>query len=143
MPSYYPPGTRRGNRTYIVRGRIDGHEYEFRTKAVGRGGATDDWHEFKSGIKKRRQPRDRETATFSDAVLRYEAARDLSKGEQRSVDRLKKHFLGKLLSSFRPADLVQAAHILYPNVLPQTKNRHAIEPALAILHYAAKNGLCD
>ena len=38
MPSYYPPGTRKGSRFYIVRGRIDGREYEVRTRATDKGG---------------------------------------------------------------------------------------------------------
>ena len=142
MPSYYPPGTRKGSRFYIVRGRIDGQEHEVRTRATDKGGAEEHWYEFKRGVQKRAVS-PRATATFEEAVRLYEAARNLSRGEQRHVNRLKKHFGGKLLSSFRPADLVHAAHTLYPNVARSTKNRQAIEPATAILHYAAKNDLCD
>lgn len=143
MPSYYPPGTRRGNRFYIVRGRINGKEREVRTRARDKGSAEESWHDFKRGVRKRRLPGSRETATFDDAVRLYEAARNLSRGEQRHVDRLRQHFGTKSLSTLRPADLVDAAHTLYPTVTPQTKNRQAIEPCAAILHYAARNGLCD
>ena len=143
MPSYYPPGTRKGNRTYIVRGRIDGRAYEQITGATDKSGAEEFWYALRRDVRQGAVARDRETATFDDAVRLYEAARDLSRGEHRRVDRLRLHFRGKLLSAFRPADLVDAAHTLYPNVVAATKNRAAIEPAAAILHYAARNKLCE
>ena len=142
MPSYYPPGTRKGNRFYIVRGRVAGKEREVRTGCRDKGGAEDAWHDFKREIQKRRVSGSRETATFGDAVRLYEAARDLSRGEKRRVARLAQHFGQKALSTFRPADLIAAGHALYPNAGPATKNRSAIEPAAAILHYASRNGLC-
>jgi len=68
----------------------------------------------------------------------------LSRGEKRRVDRLRQHFGDiRALATFRPADLIDAAHALYPACLPQTKNRAAIEPAAAILHYAHRQKLCD
>lgn len=143
MPSYYPPGTRKGNRTYIVRGRIDGRAYEQITGATDKSGAEEFWYALRRDVRQGAVARDRETATFDDAVRLYTAARDLSHGEQRRVDRLSTYFHGKLLSDLRPADLVGAAHILYPRATPATKNRSVIEPAAAILHYASRQGLCD
>ncbi len=143
MPSYYPPGARKGNRFIVVRGRIDGKGYEHSTETTDQDGAEDYWHALRRDVRQGNVARSGETATFDDAVRLYEAARALSHGEQRRVGNLRQHFRGKLLSDLRPADLIAAAHALYPNVLPQTKNRSAIEPAIAILHYAARNGLCD
>jgi len=143
MPSYYPPGTRKGNRTYIVRGRIDGRAYEQITGATDKSGAEEFWYALRRDVRQGAVARDRETATFDDAVRLYQAARYLSRGEQKRVDRLRHHFRSRHLSEMRPADLIEAAHDLYPNTLPQTKNRACIEPAAAILHYAAKNNLCD
>ncbi len=51
MPSYYRPGTRRANRFYIVRGRIDGREYEIRTRSTNKTGAEDGWADFKYEIR--------------------------------------------------------------------------------------------
>lgn len=143
MPSYYPPGTRKGNRFYVVRGRVDGQAHEYSTGATDKVGAEEFWYAIRGDIRQGNVARSRETATFGAAVRLYEAARNLSRGEQRYVDRLRRHFGGKPLSTFRPSELIDAARTLYPDALPQTKNRAAIEPALAILHYASKNGLCD
>ncbi|MCH7716405.1 MAG: GIY-YIG nuclease family protein [Gemmatimonadetes bacterium] len=47
MPTYYPPGTRRNNRYYIVRGRIDRREREIRTTADNLSSANAHWRNFK------------------------------------------------------------------------------------------------
>ena len=154
MPSYYRPGTRKRNRYIVVRGRIDGKAYEFSTGTTDPDGAEEFWYAIRRDIRQGDLHRSREAATFDDAARLYEAARDLSKSERRYVKRLKAHFRGKHLSrkdersglyvlAFTPADLIDAAHVLYPRCLPQTKNRQAITPAIAILHYAAENRLCD
>ncbi len=67
----------------------------------------------------------------------------MSLSDGRRITRLGKHFSGRLLSTITLGDLHQAAHALYPGCKPQTKNRHAITLAGAILHYASKNKLCD
>ncbi len=51
MPSYYPPGTRKRNRFYIVRGRIDGREYEIRTCSTNKTGAKEAWADFRYEIR--------------------------------------------------------------------------------------------
>ncbi len=143
MPSYYAPGTRKGNRFIVVRGRIDGRAHEYSTGTTDPDGAEEFWYAIRRDIRHGDVHRSRETATFDVAARLYESARNLSKSERRYVKRLKAHFRGRLLSAIRPADLVGAAHALYPLCQPQTKNRQAIAPAAAILHYAARNDLCD
>ena len=46
MPAYYAPGTRNNNKTFIVRGRINGKEYEIRTTALGKTAAIAQWRMF-------------------------------------------------------------------------------------------------
>ena len=147
MPTYYKPGERKGCQFFIVRGWIDGDQYEIRTKAIhkkGPGGAEEAWDDWKREVRAQRSPiPTRETATFDDAVAGYKENKDLSVSEGRYIRLLGAHFEGALLSSIRLGDLHQAAHALYPGCKPQTKNRQAIRPAGAVLHHAAKKGLCD
>ncbi len=145
MPTYYPPGKRRGHPFIVVRGWIDGDQHEVRTNSLskkGERGAEAYWENYKRGVRAERGAAPtRETATFDDAVALYRQNRDLSVNE--GIKRLEKHFAGHLLASISLADLHSAAHCLYPGCKPQTKNRQALRPAGAILHYAAKNELCD
>jgi len=143
MPTYYPPGTRKGNRTFGVRGTIDGARYEIATDALDQESAEEAWIEFRRAVRQGGAVADRETATFADAVTLYEAARDLSKSERRYIAKLQKHFGAKRLASLKPADLIAAANAIYPKASPQTRNRQAIAPAAAIIHMAARNSLCD
>lgn len=147
MPTYYKPGERRGYPFYVIRGRIDGEPYELRTEAIhkkGQGGAEEAWDDWKREVRAQRSPvPTRETATFDDAIALYRQNRDLSVSEGRYIKRLEAHFEGRLLSTITLGDLHRAAHKLYPGRKPQTKNRQAIRPAGAVLHYACKSKLCD
>ncbi len=49
MPSYYPPGTRKRTRFFVIRGQIDGREYEGGTSA----GDQDDHETSKRGTLRR------------------------------------------------------------------------------------------
>ena len=147
MPTYYSPGKRKGHPFYVIRGWIDGKQYEVRTDSThkkGLGGAEEFWERFKLRVRAEcGETPTRETATFDDAVTLYRMKCDLSLSDGRRITRLGKHFSGRLLSTITLGDLHQAAHALYPGCKPQTKNRHAITLAGAILHYASKNKLCD
>ena len=50
MPTYYPPGSRRNNRHYIVRGRINRREREIRTTADNLVSADAHWRNFKASL---------------------------------------------------------------------------------------------
>ncbi|HSF96235.1 MAG TPA: tyrosine-type recombinase/integrase [Thermohalobaculum sp.] len=147
MPTYYPPGTRRGHPGYVVRGWIDGEQHELRTTAFakkGEGGAESWWEDYKRSWRAARGAvPSRATATFDDALTLYARGRDLGRQEARYLRRLGAHFAGRALAGLTLADLQAAAHALYPGCLPQTKNRQAIRPAAAVLHAAAKAGLAD
>ena len=57
MPTYYPPGKRRGHPFYIVRGWIDGEQHEVRTDSQnkkGEHGAEACWENYKRRIRAER-----------------------------------------------------------------------------------------
>ena len=72
MPTYYPPGKRRGYPFFVIRGYIDGKRHESRSKTTykkGPGGAEEFWERFKLRIwAERGADPTRETATLDDAV---------------------------------------------------------------------------
>lgn len=144
MPTYYKPDTRKGNRTYVVRGRIDGREHEIATPARDKGSAEDCWDEFKRRIRERRrdQPRKGEE-TFADAVAAYKAYRRPGKAEEGKLTRLIEHFGEMLVRDIDHAAIVRAANALKPKVSNATRNREVYTPAAAVLHYAAEIKMRD
>jgi len=135
-----PPGKRKGNRYFLVRGTLDGEQVERSTKTTSRRAA----ERFLEGLPAALRVANvrRETASFSDAVDLYEAWRSPGRNDRRYLARLRAEMGDKLLSEISQATLVQAAHTLYPGADSSTKNRQVLAPAAAVLHYAEKNGLC-
>lgn len=141
MLKLIPPGRRKGNKFYLVRGRFAGRQVEASTKTADPVAA----QRFKVNLEARLLDGDtitRVTATFVDAAAIYRAGRTLSRNEDRYITKLEKHFATTRLADIKPADIHKAASDLYPGCKPQTKNRQAIAPALAVLHVAAENDLC-
>jgi integrase len=79
------------------------------------------------------------TATFSEAVVMYLEAG----GEQRYMKPLLDHFRAVPLSRIDQTAIDRAARVLYPDAMPATLNRHVYTPISAVLHDAARRGLCD
>jgi Phage integrase family len=145
MPTYHAPGTRKGNKTWVVRGYVNGKQRECVTDANSKRGAQTYWEDWAAEIRRieRADTRDRETATFDWAADRYTANRDLSRNETRYVSKLRAHFAGWYLRDMTIDDIHSAARLLYPTCKPQTQNRQGIRPAAAIMHFAAANRWCD
>lgn len=143
MPTFYPPGTRKGNRFYVVRGSVHGREYEVQTHTRDKKAAGQEWKRFSDTVRNERA-RSRRSApeTFGDVADAYLAAAVRSKNERRYVERLKSDLGAILIGEVRHSDIVGAANRLYPDATPQTKNRQAIAPAAAIMHMAARDDLC-
>lgn len=140
MPSYYSPGMRNGNQTYIVRGYVNGRQREIATDATNERDAKKAWNKFKKAEEQRPQPR-RGTDTFGAIADLWLDARNASKNERRYVGRLKEE-LGTLpIDAVKPMDIAAAAKKLYPKGSNETRNRQAYTPAAAILHWAAENEL--
>lgn len=148
MPTYYKPGSRKGNRTWVVRGYVDGRQYEIATDAThkrGEGGAEATWEAFKARIRaERRRSVDRETATFLDAARLYRAQKPVSRNDARYLDRLEAELGAERLADITVGRIHAAAAAIYPAAKPQTRNRQAVRPAAAVLHHAAGDPkLCD
>ncbi|MFO1058498.1 MAG: tyrosine-type recombinase/integrase [Dongiaceae bacterium] len=75
--------------------------------------------------------------------MTFARAAGLYKTDRNRIARLQAVLGKKLVSEIQHADLVDAADRLYPGRKNATKNRGAIKPAAAILHYAAKNRWCE
>jgi integrase len=142
------PGKRKGNKFWLVRGSIDGRDYEVSTKARDKAAAERFKKELERELIARRRPRPGEAMTFATAAGLYAEFRgiDLALQRERDAQRIQRLnvVLGKkMISDIRQADLVDAANILCPNLAPQTKNREVMRIGAAVLHYAAENDYCE
>lgn len=146
MPTYYAPGKRKGNKTFVVRGFIDGKQYEIATDAGNKRAAETAWQDFASDTRRdqRDANRTRETATFDWACDEYLAANpDLSANYVRCIKKIKAHFAGWFLHMMTAEDIYAASHVIQANCKPQTKNSHVIIPCGSVLHYMARRKLCE
>jgi len=76
--------------------------------------------------------------TFEEAAVSYLE----QGGEGRYLAPIIKHFKGRPIGSIKPAEIRQAAMILYPKALPSTRNRQGIIPARAVINHAHDLGWC-
>lgn len=148
-----PPGKRKGNPFWLVRGTFLGTPVEVSTNTRDEAAASRFKADLEIRILERRSdtPAAAPVNTFKGAAERYLVGRRPGKLDRGYVEKLIAHFGKKRLPTGNPekdieigaicmADIEAAAHTLYPNCKPQTKNRQAITPALAVLHYAADDG---
>lgn len=150
MPTLYRPGTRKGNRTWVARGTIDGRQREFVTGSANKSDAAKAWHRFETAERERLAaerradaPLTAETATFADAALLYLQREKRSARTESLVFRLIADELGgMLLARIRNSDIAAAAERLCPGLSAASRNRTVFVPAAAILHAAADEGLC-
>jgi integrase len=138
-----PPGTRKGNPFWLVRGEVGGRSIEISTKARDKAAARKFAAELERELLTRRVPRPGEAVTFSAAADLYIAYRDPTKADVGRIERLKRAIGSKIVADIRQADLVAAADFLQPDRAPSTRNREVIRMAATVLHYAHENGYCD
>jgi len=136
-----PPGTRRNNATYIVRGSIAGRRFEARTDATTRADAEQWALEFIGALK--RESASGPALTFAQAADAYIALKRPRPDDTKHILLLGRWFAAKPIREIVGADLVTAAHALKPRVGDATKNRAIITPGSAVLHYAAEQGWCN
>jgi integrase len=156
-----PPGQRKGNKFYLVRGHIKGKRYEYSTDTTDRAAAEKFKREFEKGLQRLasderanapmptpRAPKSKAAATFSDAARDYINFKDPSKNDRYRIARIGAAGIldGVIFGTMPIADirhhhLVAVANALHGEDAAATKNRHVIRPAAAILHYAAKQEL--
>ena len=144
MPTVYLPGKRKNSRTCIVRGRIDGQQYEIVTTATNKRGAIQEWEAFAAEVRQREFARRGAPKTFAAVADIYLDAVAASKAQRAFVTKLCSGNLGEIpIDQVRPSDILTAAHVLYPKRKAATKNRNAIGPAVAVLNFAADNEWCS
>lgn len=144
MPfTIFPPGSRKGNRFWLVRGKVDGRDIEFSTKTRDETSARILALEFERKYLEGRVPSAQETVTWSRACELYKNSRNVSKSDTNYLLRLEKVLGSKDVRDITQADLDDAARRLYPAGSPETVNRQAFTPAIAVLSYAALNRWCQ
>lgn len=137
----YPPGTRKGNRHWLARVYIGPEEWEFVLEgAKDRRAARHLAGEFEAA-KRLGHPvsTSAPTKTFAEIAARYRAARRPGRSERRYIARLEELLGARPVAGLTAADIHAAAHALYPTAKAATKNRQAVTPAAAILHFGAEN----
>ena len=140
-----PPGRRKNNPFYLVRGTINGRDIEVSTKTRDETVARIFKNDLEIRLLKNRIPEAGEDVSFRRTAELYFEFKKLKAADQKRIQRLVDHIDPKglrLVSNVVQADLVSAANTLYPAGKPETKNRWAIKPGAAIIHYAADNKWC-
>lgn len=138
-----PPGKRKGNRHYIIRGRVYGKLYEYSTDTTDKALAERRLLELNADfIESGPAPEPEKAVTFAAAAQAYTAFRSPSWDEIRRINRLTAELGARSVRDITQADLVAAAVNLYPEHVASSRNRLVITPCSAILHYAADNGWC-
>jgi hypothetical protein len=138
-----PPGKRKGNTWFIVRGKVGGKLREFSTKtrdpeAARRFALNLELALLDSGV-----PGAEAEVSFARAAELYKSFRNPAKLDCQRIDKIVAVLGDRTVRSIQHAELVAAANDLYPGRKPETKNRGVIKPAAAILHYAARNKWCE
>jgi integrase len=137
------PGKRKGNKHYLVRGRVPGRKnpIEVSTKTSDRVAA----HRFKVALEQRLidAPAKGAGVTFKQAADAYVLWRKPGKQDLGWIERLQADKLGAMLvSEVHHHHLVKAADRLCPTQANATRNRQIMIPTAAILHYAAEQHWC-
>lgn len=135
----YPPGTRKGNRTYIVRAHVNGRQVEKVLEATTRTDAKREAGDFLASIRGRAPD---EPVTFEYAARAYMAFRRPRRDDTRWIEKLIAYMGNRAVSEVRGVDIGTAADVLCPHVAPETKVRYVYTPASAILHYASEQDWC-
>lgn len=137
-----PPGKRKGNRFYLVRGSVDGQRFEITTSTTDKAKAERDAPTLVAdylavGAEEQRDI-DPAILTFEQACRVY-IAKGVPRREERRLEKLYPVMGSKRLRGIVEADIVAAANTLHPHDTNQTKNRNVVTPVSSVLHYAAKN----
>lgn len=138
-----PPGKRKNNRYYLLRGRVRGRVIELSAKKDLDPDAAKRWRaETEAGLFG--PPTVVGVVfTFADAIDEYLAATRPALETHDALEWLRRDPLAMMaLRDVRPMHLIAAAHRLYPDTKNATKNRWGITPAAAVMSFANKNGLC-
>lgn len=137
-----PPGKRKRNPFYLLRGTHGGRRFEISTETTDRRGAEAFKRNFVDAIAQGRVPGPGEAVAFRRVAELYLAFRGLEPKhpDHRRLDRVNALPIGrKGVGEVVQADIVDAARTLHPAGAPGTLNREVVAPIAAVLHYAASN----
>ncbi len=133
MPTFYKPGTRRKNRHWIARGRIQGREYEPSfAEARNKRDCQEAWDKFKRDIREGNTART--APTFSNAVNHYEKTGKRSVAQMGFARTLETELGPMLLDFIRPGHIRAMALKLYPGRKASTLNRNVLRVASAVIN---------
>lgn len=140
-----PPGRRKANRNYYVRGAAAGREFEVSARTADREAAARFaerfYAEFVAAIHADdpalRRPHSRPARpSFADAAAAYCAFRDPRPDDRRFLRRICAEIGARDAASIVQADLVAIANRLLPAASNSHKNRSVLDLAGRVLHYA-------
>ena len=143
-----PPGSRKGNPYYLVRGTIDGREREVSTKTRNKAAAQQFAKDLERKLLASGPPKPGEMITFERAARLYAEFRGLdldlaTDPDAKRINRLITELGVIMLADINHARLVTSANKLCPGLAPATKNREVMRMGAAVLHYAAENNHCE
>ncbi len=126
-------------RYWHLRGTVRGRAVRETTKCIERAAAEEVRIKREAGLIERSIHGAGTTATFIEAAVMYLEAG----GEARYIEPLTDHFGTTKLARIDQNAVERAAKNIYPKAAPSTVNRQVHTPLAAVLHYAAKRGLCE
>ena len=160
MPSIHPPGARKNNRRWIVRGRIDGRSYEITTDARTKSEAAREWELFVADTRADNAEGDPPAPTgewtFRDALTHYKATEPRSAEQIGFIERMTLRHIDVIvdgaettlplfrtpLSAIRPGAVKKLVLKAYPRAAAATRNRQGIGPLRAVINCAAADDRC-
>jgi len=138
------PGQRKGNRFYLVRGRVNGQSVEVSTRTADPETAERFRAELEAGLWAESSAAPPPVTTGFRAVAEKRMlAHPPSRQDRVNIEQLIAHFGNDDVRLITEGDIHIAAHKLRAGRSNATKNRHVIAPAVTILHFAAREKLCD
>lgn len=128
---------------WYLRGTDAGGRFEVSTGRAARADAEAWADDYLLKRARLRVPGAGEAVSFTTAARHYKAFANLSKDDERQVDRVAAWFGETDCRAIVQAHLVAAANELLPGRTDSTKNRKVVGPVAAVLHYAAEQQWCE
>lgn len=124
---------------WYIRGTVRGSIVFESTKTADRAVADDVRIKREGALLQRSVHGAKAVASFIEAAVSYMEVG----GERRFIGPLIEHFGKTPLAQIDQTAIDRCVRLLYPDAAPSTVNRHVHTPCAAVMHHAAKRGLCD
>ncbi len=136
----FPPGKRKKNPYWIVRGSIDGTRYEVSTETRDKKDA----QRFKAQLETRILSKQRcpdEPATVAEVASLYQMTVD-APSQAAFLAKICDSMGRRVLADIRDADLAVAAREIYPGRKGQTINRQLVGVVQTLVNFGASHDMC-